>query len=228
MSLAMIFIAALFPAGVHFTTISTERTIAAVAADEAFAKIKLYGTDPNLSTTCSLFPGDMPSSGLKSEMLYPSDPCIPDASKQYCWSAIWRHIPDTRYLDQENVQVTVFVSRKTGLNTIYYLPMGNPVIVIPGPSGHGPCPIPVMVNVTDGSELLTLIDSDQTKFFTDGCTLVDGATGLIYRVLSRETGELTLDKPFIGSGQRDVWVVPPPVGGGRAPCISVFQRIVRF
>ena len=51
LAIGMIFIGGTFLTGIHFATISTERTIAAVAADEAFAKIRLYGvnlTDPNL------------------------------------------------------------------------------------------------------------------------------------------------------------------------------------
>ena len=42
LAVGMIFIAGVFPAGIYLTTIATERTIAAVAADEAFAKIKIY------------------------------------------------------------------------------------------------------------------------------------------------------------------------------------------
>ena len=52
MAVGMVFIAGVFPVGIHFTTIATERTIAAVVADEAFAKIKLYArgnlVDPKL------------------------------------------------------------------------------------------------------------------------------------------------------------------------------------
>lgn len=40
LALGMVFIAGVFPAGVHYTIISTERTFAAVVADEAFAKDK--------------------------------------------------------------------------------------------------------------------------------------------------------------------------------------------
>ncbi|GAH37480.1 unnamed protein product [marine sediment metagenome] len=38
----MLFIAGTFPVAIYFSTIATERTIAAVAADEAFAKVRLY------------------------------------------------------------------------------------------------------------------------------------------------------------------------------------------
>ena len=49
LAVGMLFIAGSFPVSVHFTTVATERTIAATVADEAFAKIKLYGIyDPNV------------------------------------------------------------------------------------------------------------------------------------------------------------------------------------
>ncbi len=42
LAMAMIMIAGVFPVGIHFTEVSTDRTIGAVVAQEAFAKIKLY------------------------------------------------------------------------------------------------------------------------------------------------------------------------------------------
>ena len=54
LAIGMVFVGSAFLVGIHFTTIATERTIAAVAADEAFAKIRLYGvnpTDPNLTVS---------------------------------------------------------------------------------------------------------------------------------------------------------------------------------
>ncbi len=52
LAVGMIFISGTFLTGIHFSTIATERTIAAVVADEAFAKVRVYGidfTDPNLA-----------------------------------------------------------------------------------------------------------------------------------------------------------------------------------
>ena len=45
LTVGLIFVAGVFPVGIHFATIATERTIAAVVADEAFAKIRLYELD---------------------------------------------------------------------------------------------------------------------------------------------------------------------------------------
>lgn len=43
MTVGLVMIATIFPVGVKLTSMSAERSIAAVAADEAFAKVRLYG-----------------------------------------------------------------------------------------------------------------------------------------------------------------------------------------
>ena len=45
LAIGMTFIAGTFLTGIFFSTLSTERTIAAVAAEEAFAKVQIYGLD---------------------------------------------------------------------------------------------------------------------------------------------------------------------------------------
>ena len=50
LAIGMIFVAGVFPVGIYFNTLSTERTIAAVVADEAFAKVRLYA-DPVVSSS---------------------------------------------------------------------------------------------------------------------------------------------------------------------------------
>ncbi|GAF90301.1 unnamed protein product, partial [marine sediment metagenome] len=42
LAVGVLFVAGVFPVGIHLTTVAIERTIAVIAADEAFAKIKLY------------------------------------------------------------------------------------------------------------------------------------------------------------------------------------------
>ena len=74
LAIGMIFIGGTFLTGIYFATISTERTIAAVAADEAFAKIKLYGinlTDPNLVLD-QLTPLEALNTIAAEEFAYPS------------------------------------------------------------------------------------------------------------------------------------------------------------
>jgi prepilin-type N-terminal cleavage/methylation domain-containing protein len=234
LALGMVFIAGVFPAGVHYTIISTERTMAAVVADEAFAKIRLYGLDFNstslLTTTgCTDF---MDASRVKfknehaamGEFLYPSDPDISSSNKKYCWSALCRRIPQVSSQSNENlVQVTVFVNRLTGAGTKY--PEG-------GQGGLWPMPVKVQLsNAVVNSKEVT-INFDQKTYVAAGSTIAEDTTGRIYRVLSHDATtpeKINLDKPWQGpSGSGVVWVIPPPVGGGRYPCIGVFQKVILF
>jgi prepilin-type N-terminal cleavage/methylation domain-containing protein len=225
LSIGILFIAAIFPAGIYFETISTERTIAAVVADEAFAKIRLYGNDSNfnpntLDVELMLFPAVLDP----NEFSYPSDLNIAYERKMYCWSAVWRRLSSDP--TDRNVQVTVFVSRKAGVSTKYYELSG-------GENGDLPVAVPVGITANNTNEI-TIDNQDYKTFLTEGCTIVDGETGFLYRVLGRDDADpsiVILDKDFIdldSDGKSDVWVVPHPVGGGRAPCIAVYQKIIRF
>ena len=227
LAVGMIFISGTFLTGIHFSTIATERTIAAVVADEAFAKVRIYGidlTDPNLTVnqqtrfgSLSLIPG--------VEFAYPSTRT--SSEKHYYWSALCRPVfsdPDNRL-----VQVTVFISRKVGGSTTYpggaagYAPVPVPI----------PIPIPIGVLGTIGSKVLTIQDPLDQTFINDGYTIVENGTGNIYRVVERgvdpaypEQITLARDKPWQGGDL--VWVIPPPIGGGRYPCIGVYQKVIRF
>jgi prepilin-type N-terminal cleavage/methylation domain-containing protein len=235
LSVGMIFIAGVFPAGIYLTTVATERTIAAVTADEAFAKVRLYAT------------GDMDDSGddidlskLKPDKLTdfndtdafpatdkidPNEFTYPSAGtdltqKRYFWSALCRLAED----DPNNrlVQVTVFVSRKVSPNLKYREPNG-------GKNGVRPMPVKVGVSGTAGDNELT-ITGDKT-FINDGYTIVDDETGRIYRVLERYRDDLDtilLDRDLDSPAPSKVWVVPPPANGGRYPCIAVYQKIIIF
>lgn len=241
-AVGMLFIAGVFPVGIHFTTIASERTIAAVIADEAFAKIRLYAAGNPIDANDDIVLGLLGTGQLTnygppivvinpSEFAYPSDPNMDIDRKQFCWSALCRltepHIDpnDPRRL----VQVTVFVSRKPGPNLKY-----------PGPpDGSGVpvgWPMPVRVDVSGilGSDTLTMSNPLQKVFINDGYTIVDDENGQIYRVLERDTppndAVLRLDRPWNpGIISPDaVWVVPPPITGGRGPCIAIYQRVIRF
>ncbi|MDD5063151.1 MAG: prepilin-type N-terminal cleavage/methylation domain-containing protein [Phycisphaerae bacterium] len=240
LAVGMVFVAGVFPAGIYLTTIATERTIAAVAADEAFAKIRIYAVGDLLDATDNVDITTLPTNSLTDfndstifhatsgitadEFQYPS--VDTNEPNQYCWSALCRRVaPDPNQL----VQVIVFVSRKTGGNLKYPDPSDplNSMIYIDWPR-------PVMVGVTGtagGNELT--IDSGYETFINDGYTVVDDATGRIYRVLERykppDDDTILLDMNWDGtSGAGFVWVVPPPVGGGRRPCITVYQKLIIF
>ena len=221
LSIGMIFIAGVFPVAIHFTTIATERTLAAVVADEAFAKIRLYAIgDPNnpnddvnigeLKVNELTYFGDpnvFPAAAYidPNEFAYPStDTDI--SKKQYYWSALCRRV------DLSNVQVTVFVSRKTG------------------PALGWQIPIEVVV-LQFSDDKLQIIDGNIT-FINDGYTIADNQTGQLYRVLERYAppadDTILLDRAWQGDPNGLVWVVPPPLGSGRYPCKAVYQKVIRF
>ncbi len=220
LAIGMIFIGGTFLTGIYFATISTERTIAAVAADEAFAKIRLYGVypaDPNLMVT-QLTRFEALNTISAEEFAYPSTKRL--TQKQYYWSALCRKMdsnPTTRL-----VQVTVFVSRKVGSRTTY--------------PGGATKPVPVEVGVSTvagaGNEnKLTINVADEQTFINAGCTIADNQTGRLYRVLQRDAAApntIVLDRIWQGVLSDSVWVVPPPVGGGRYPCIAIYQKVIRF
>ena len=255
LAVGMIFIAGVFPVGIYFTTVATERTIAAVIADEAFAKIRLYAKgDPEKAE-----PGDddidlneleedelQPDGSVDfndifpaaeqmnpSDFAYPSDPKIAMSQKQYYWSVLCRSVKDYSGVDDPNrsVQVTVFVCRKVGKNLKYPSPSG---------SGNVSRPTPVKIEVLQGSSDNEL-EIDKTKektFINDGYTIVDDESGDLYRVLERYKDDpvtsgmedmiILLDRDWQGSSSSKVWVVPPPVGSGRGPCIAVYQKVIKF
>ncbi len=202
LSVGMIFIAGVFPVAIYLTAVSTERTIAAVAADEAFAKIKLYGFEPNIPAD-----GQLPIAINPGERLYPSPSInpVPD-NRQYYWSALRRKV-NSNPLDR-NVQVTVFVCRGAGT--------------------FGPLPEKVGVSGV-GSNVLQITEAGKETYINDGCTVMEDSTGRIYRVLERDAAvpnRIVLDAPW--QGGNSVWVVPPPVDGGRYPCVAVYQKVIRF
>jgi len=236
LSVGMIFIAGVFPAAIYLTTVATERTIAAITADEAFAKIKLYGVDvPSLwpaAPNCVDFNEVSSLPVPPGEFLYPStDTDI--SQKHYCFSALCRRTaPNSRL-----VQVTVFISRKTGPILRYYAP-GNieygkvdwsnlNIVDWPRPVKVQVVPDPVKPNV------IHIVERDERKFFNDGCRFVDNATGRVYRVMERypppDDDTILLDGDWPpGGSPGNVWVVPPPTGAGRYPCIAIYQKEIRF
>jgi len=251
LGVGMLFIAGTFPVAIYFNTVAAERTEAAIAADEAFAKIRLYGvsgfTSPpwpvNPYIECADF-NDlwyqtsiiMANPALRvdpNEFAYPSTD-MPLMAKQYYWSALCRRV------DLNNVQVTAFISRKTSAGRRYW---DRDVTGQLKTDALIPVPVLVGVDITPGSDEVLIIDAgdgnrdgiDEVTFIGEGCTIVDNKTGRLYRVLERyavpNDGVILLDRPWWGSdgsGVDAVWVVPPAVGGGRYPCVAVYQRVIRF
>ena len=226
LAIGMLFIAGTFLAGIYLTTVAAERTTAAVVADEAFAKIKLYGinpADPNLFVgPLRLFEDVAARRPVPAEeFAYPSTQ-VDISEKQYYWSALCGRVnanPASRL-----VQVTVFVTRKTASAASYQGGAGRPV------------PMTVNIFTMRGSNVLKPAGPNIT-WINDGCTIVDNLTGQIYRVLQRSPdvpplgplqATIELDRPWEGALCNYVWVVPPPIGGGKDPCIAVSQKVIRF
>jgi len=245
-------IAGTFPVGIKLTSMAAERTIAAIAADEAFAKIRLYGVDfadpdwpgnldPNVPHTQSVNFQDVAGPYFDpNECRYPSaDIGLQD--KKYYWSAL------CRYTGNRGVQTTVFISRITGASLKYPDPNDplEPTQIV-----NYPEPIPVLIKTPPGG-LINEIDVDPeeielAQYINENSVIVSGKTGQIMRVLERDRLDSTkiiladtVDGSKLG---KYIWVVPPSVGPipvfadpaklrpvkGRYPCVGVFQRVVGF
>jgi hypothetical protein len=225
LSIGLLFIAGTFSAGIRFTTIAYERTVASIAAEEAFTKVRFFGPfgslTPNQQTL--LFDPNIIDPNIINEFAYPSTG-NDWQQKRYFWSALGRPV------DNSSVQVTVFVSRKTSPNLTYHAP--EPL----DPVGW-PIPMKVGVSGVSGDYLLTLQEASKASWINDGYTIVDDETGQIYRVLERYSSDeqiILLDRnweggaQFLATGAGIVWVVPPPIGAGRYPCIAVYQKVIKF
>jgi len=216
LGIGMLFIAGTFLAGIHFSTIATEQTTAAVAADEAFAKIQLYGINLTNLAADQLKPFEAQRPIDPNEFAYPSTD-IDASQKQYYWSALCKRASSGS--NSRLVQVTIFVSRKVGSAASY--------------RGGAERPIPMQVAISGitGSNSLTITESDKITWINDGYTIVDNRTGQIYRVLERDAEQpnmIKLDRPWLGEQAGSVWVVPPPIGGGKNPTIAIYQKVIRF
>jgi len=224
LAIGMLFIAGTFLAGIYLTTVAAERTTAAVVADEAFAKIRLYGVDPadpNLGVRHLRRFEDVAARRPigPEEFAYPSTP-VDISEKQYYWSALCRRVDPNAA--SRLVQVTVFVTRKTASAASY---LSRDVAGRPGPKQA------TFVAIgTGGSNVLT-ISLPYITWVNDACTIVDDQTGRIYRVLQRRADQpntVELDTLWQGPLAGFVWVVPPPIGSGKDPCIAVYQKVMRF
>lgn len=238
LAVGMVFVAGTFMGGIYFTSLSTERTIATVAADEAFAKMRLYGLepdDPNLATDGFVAYDELTTIPV-DEFLYPS--VTGGNARQYSWMALCRRMN----ADSRLVQVTVFVCRHAGTDARYWVRASDAGAAVE----PGPLPRPLRVRIVQEAGLardeVSILDAaesdgvDENAFMNEGGVLVDDKTGQIFRILRRyrePANRIKLDRPWSGpdlaaSTGTDVWVVPRPVAGGRNPLVGVYQRIVRF
>ena len=116
MAIGMLFVGGVFLLGVHQTTVAMEKTIASVAAAEAFGKIQVYGLatiDPN-DPNVGLYQHTLYTFADSNEYYYPTqDPAasaglgglVASRRSQYSWTAL------TRPLAGGATEATVFVLR---------------------------------------------------------------------------------------------------------------------
>jgi hypothetical protein len=261
LAIGMLFVAGVFPAGILFSKQATERTIAAIVADEAFATVKIIAADLEAPVYSRHFDPDSMSSfedvandqrtnsevrqeeGLLREIYftYPATDELDTTERRYVWSAICRRTG----LDEDSpVQVTVFVCRRGAPGAEYWVRDPDPMVHTLGvsvPRMPRPVyievvqPIGLAANQVEIQDLEPIDGTDEASFVGDGSIIVDDMSGRLYRVLRRErepANVVTLERdwednpsalpPFL------VWVVPPPAGGGRYPCIAVFQKVIKF
>lgn len=235
LAIGLVFIAGTFLTGVYFSTTSTERTVAAVAADEALAKIRIAAPDPNglgLKTDGFVLYRPMAATAADEEHLYPSTRLEPQ--RQYSWSMICRRMSAGSRL----VQCTVFISRQTAGATYWVRKEGTEWPQL----GTAGLPQPVRVNIVPGAATanaaeVSLQDAvatdgvDELAFVNDGSILVDDKTGQMYHVMERYANapdKVRLDRSWTGGADGWVWVVPPATSGGRNPVVAVYQEVLRF
>ena len=253
LAVGLVMIAMVFPVGIKLTSQSAERTIAAVAFDEALAKIQLYGlpkfanwrpvADPN--TECAdyyelalvkypaLAANQAQLSKFQDEFRYPS--VSTDEESRYCWSALCRRI------EADRVQITVFVSRMTGAGVKYY-----DMDAVINNDNRQPVPVKLETALINARNLrIKLVENEAWgkiggsympvayRFLPEGSKIIDDATGGIYYVIKSEIDSsdwriITLSEDWRGLTADRIWVVPPGVGSSRYPCVAIFQRELSF
>lgn len=227
LSIGMMLVATMFPLAMHLTTVAAERTIAAIVADQAFAKIRLFGVDMSLLTDpneCVDFEFLTDPQIDPNEFAYPPTNPLAGSKSQYYWSALCRKRKVSKKNDPDrSVQVIVFVSRKRGAGLTY----------TDHTSTTYDRPVPVRIDIpSSGGNELDINAGDETLIIP-GCTIVDNATGQTYRVMDREDDDgtvVTLDRDWDDDTPEPdkIWVVAPPDTGGADPVIAVFQKIIKF
>jgi prepilin-type N-terminal cleavage/methylation domain-containing protein len=208
MAIGLVMVATIFPVGVKLTSMSTERTIGAVVADEAFAKIQLYGLrdfqfwpsaqraggDPDATyEACDDFlytnlydigPDGQPATGDEPATLIDDtgDFIYPSAEVPVGQQRNYHWSALCRRVGAKEVQVTVFVTRKIAAASQYRA--WDDIAAL----SDWPKPVKVQIDSVVDPRTLEFSTtgpwSSQTReFFDEGCTIVDNYSGRIYRVL---------------------------------------------
>ncbi len=226
MTVGLVMIATIFPVGVRLTGLSAERSVAAVVADEAFAKVRLYGLrdfvnwpaaqlnpvagnpDPgatyyfsDLFSYTTMYAAHAGGDGLYGT---PDDAYVDSAWYEFLYPSFMNSGEEQKYhwsalcrrTDLKDVQVTIFVTNKTFAGLPYY---GYDQNFDEVDDSAWPMPVKVAVTLIDPRTLQ--IDTAAwggaaLDFFDAGYTIVDDYTGTIYRILEM--------KDVSGNGNSDI------------------------
>lgn len=228
LTVGLLLVATMFPAAIFMTTVASERTMAAIVADEAFAKIQIYQVNETIGVPlktdgkCYDWGEEMRTAGkiVDEEFAYP--PVGPDSdSSQYFWSALYRKT-NNNTIDGE-YQVIVFVGRRLNPGHTFQKDADD------GKSGRRPVPDKsTNVSGTKGSLILTVSGVDE-NLINPPTTIIDSATGKLYAVVKRDSSGVTLDRELEDDiSPSGIWFLSPPTSGGKNADVGVYQKIIKF
>jgi prepilin-type N-terminal cleavage/methylation domain-containing protein len=196
-------VAGSFCVGIHFSSVATEQTMAAIVADEAFAKVRIFaGQDPNWLNNLPPFCVDFNSTASidPNEFFYPSTEGVP---QDYYWQALCRKAGPHTY------QITVFSCRKIGARPASWL---TEIPTLPTPQ-------PTILDV--GNDFGTRLG--------DPAYIIEPLSGQLYignKIAGQEPRYISLADAWPDTAL--CWAIPSAAPRTTSPCIRVFQKIVCF
>jgi hypothetical protein len=260
LGVGLVLIAMVFPVGLKLTTIAVDRTVGDIAADEAMAKVAMHGfpefadwpvPDAFEHAECvdyltllnvryvgfAGWPKNY-QNNLWDEFLYPSAVVPAEQQRNVHWTALCRR------QGVNEVQTTVFVTRKVADGMRYYSWDYN--LSVGASNAQWPSPVPVVVvyNASRPRELeISMTHTHNTTswgaantvlgFFGEGAPVVANHNGRIYRVQEFKAvggsikNTLVLNADWEPSANPQfIWLVPPGIGSSRNPVIGVKQTTI--
>jgi len=232
LSIGIMLVATMFPVALYLTTVASEKTMAAIVADQAFAKMQLYGYVPQAADGDGFvrYKFRMVDDEHKmdpNEFIYLVEG---SGQPQYSWEALCRKlnsdVNDMRY------SVKLFVSRKTAPNLKYIRDFAEP--------NRSDWPLPIVAETEYQGQNRLKMKYGQGKYLNPppSTTIVDYNSGRLFRIVSREAGDIViLDRNWDRDINHpdEIWYVPSAVDPvdinepfGNNPDIEVFQRIIDF
>ncbi len=229
LSVGIMLVATMFPVAIYLTTVASEKTMASIVADEAFAKLRLYGIKGiNQTETFGLYWDDMNDVIDFDEYTYPSF----SGNWQYCWVPLYKKLNsdpcDMQYL------VKLYVARRTSPNQAFFRDGTL------ASTSQRPTPVRIGVDYISPNKLKIHSDNGGIEECINpppSTAIVDDASGRIFRIVSRDAKDantVILDRSWdsdIGDPNK-VWVLPAAVvnnkPSGKNPDIEIYQRIIDF